>query len=92
MSIIDASSGYQNLNLDEMSSYLTTFTSQFGRYRYKGLPFGAVPVGDMFQHKIDEIFNDIPNVFGITDDIIVIGYDDDGTDHDAMVCKVQKRC
>ena len=28
----------------------------------------------MFQHKIDEIFSDIPNVFGIADDILVIGY------------------
>ena len=32
-------------------------------------------MGDMFQHKIDEIFNDMPNVFGTTDDIFVIGYD-----------------
>ena len=75
MSIIDVSSGYHNLKLDMQSSYLTTFASLFGRYRYKHLPFGAVPVGNMFQHKIDEIFNDMPNVFGIADDIFVIGYD-----------------
>ena len=31
----------------------------------------------------------MPNVFGIADDILVIGYDD-GTDHDAMVHKMQK--
>ena len=91
MSIIDASSGYHNLKLDENSSYLT-FACQFGRYRYKWLPFGAVPVGDMFQHKIDEIFSDMPNVFGIVDDILVIGYDDDGTDYDTMVHNVLWRC
>ena len=34
-SIIDASSGYHNLKLDEKSLYLTTFTCQFDRYRYK---------------------------------------------------------
>ena len=47
----------------------------------------------MFHHKIDEIFNDMPNVFGITDDILVIGYDDydDGTEHGAMVRKVLQR-
>ena len=39
----------------------------------------------MFQYKIEKIFNDMPNVFGITDDALVIGYNDDGTDHDAMV-------
>ena len=57
--------------------------------RYKQLPFvAALAVVDMFQHKIDEIFNDIPNVFGIADDILVIGYDKDGTDHDRAVYKV----
>ena len=54
LSIIDASSGYQNLTLDETSSYLTTFTCQFGRFKI--LPFGAAPTGDMFQRKIDEIY------------------------------------
>ena len=43
---------------------------QFGRYRYKWLPFGAALAGYMFQRKIDEIFKDIPTVFGIADDII----------------------
>ena len=37
LSIIDGSSGYHNLKLDE-KSYLTTFACQFGRYRYKQLP------------------------------------------------------
>ena len=53
MSIIDASSGYHNLNLDKQSSYLTTFACLFGRYRYKWLLFRAAPAGDMFQHKIE---------------------------------------
>ena len=80
MAIIDASCGYHNLKLDEKSSYLMTFACPFGRYRYKQLPFGAVPVGNMFQCKIDEIFSDMPNVFGIVDGILVIGYDDDGAE------------
>ena len=92
MSIINASLGYHNLKLDKQSSYLTTFACPFGRYRYKCLPFGSVLVGDMFQHKIDKIFNDMPNVFGIADDILVIGYDKDGTDHDEVVYKVLKWC
>ena len=53
---------------------------------------GAAPAGDMFQRKIDEIFNDMPNVFGITDDILVVGYEDDGRDHDEAVQKVLQRC
>ena len=46
----------------------------------------------MFQCKIDEIFNEMPNVFGISDDILVIGYDKDGTDHDKAVYNVLKWC
>ena len=46
----------------------------------------------MFQHKIDETFNDIPNVFGIADDILVIGYDKDRTDHNKTVNRVLKCC
>ena len=73
MSIIDASSGYHNLKLDKQASYLTTFSCLFGRYWYKHLPFRAVLVGNMFQCKIEKISNDMPNVFGIADDILVIG-------------------
>ena len=72
MSIMDASLGYHNLQLDTKSSYLAMFVHPFGRYQYKHLPFRAVPVGDMFQCKIEEIFNDMPNVFGIIDDILVM--------------------
>ena len=69
LSLIDVSSGYHNLKVDKKSSYLITFAFQFGRYRDKHLLFGASPVGDMFQRKIDNIFKDLPNVLGIADDI-----------------------
>ena len=49
-------------------------------------------MGNMFQCKINEIFNNMPNIFGIADDILVIGYDNDGTDHNEMVHKVLQRC
>ena len=44
----------------------------------------------MFQCKIDEIINNMLNVFGIADDILVIGYDKDRVDHDKAVYKVLK--
>ena len=34
-----------------------------------------------FQGKTVEIFKGLPNVFGIADDKLVIGYYDDGRDH-----------
>ena len=81
--IIDAISGYHNLKLDKQLSYLTTFSCPFGSYQYKHLPFGAVPAGNMFQCKIDEIFND---------DILVIEYDKNGADHDKAVYSVLRWC
>ena len=42
----------------------------------------------MFQCKIDEIFSDMANVFGIAAVILVIGYNENGADHDAAVHKV----
>ena len=46
----------------------------------------------MFQCKIDEIFIDMPNIFGITDDILVVGFNKNGADHDAAAQKVLQRC
>lgn len=44
-----------------------------GRYRFKRLPFGVVLSQDIFQRKLDEDYNGIPNVMGIADDIVVCG-------------------
>ena len=39
-SLLDIRSGFWHVKLDEPSSYLTTFNTPFGRYRWKRLPFG----------------------------------------------------
>ena len=56
------------------------------------MPFGAAPTGDMFPRKIGKIFKDLPNVFGITDDILVVGFDRDGKDHDVTLQRVLEVC
>ena len=68
-----------------------TFTCPFGRYQYIKLPFGAAPTGDMFQKKKDELFSDIPNVFGTADDILISGFDADGREHDRILKEVWHR-
>ena len=45
----------------------------------------------MFQRKVDETFGDIPGVTGIADDIVVVGYQEDGKDHDANLKAVLER-
>ena len=56
------------------------------------MPFGAALVGDLFHNKIDELFIGMPNVFGITDDILIAGFDDQGKDHDEILDKVFQVC
>ena len=48
MTITDASSGYYNLKCNRKFSLLSTFASQFGRYRFARLPFGVAPAGEIF--------------------------------------------
>ena len=92
LSLTCTSSGCHNLKFDERSSYLTAFACQFGRYRYKILPFGAAPADNMFQEKIEKNVKNLPNVFSIADDIIVVGYYSDGKDCDEMLWQVLQIC
>ena len=52
------------------------------------LPFGAERAGDRFH----EIFKEQPHVFGIADDILVVGYECNGPDHAKTLQKVQQIC
>ena len=45
----------------------------------------------VFQKKVDETFSDISGVTGVSDDIIVVGYTSDGSDHDANLTAVLER-
>ena len=77
MTIIDPTSGYHNLKCDRKPSYITTFACQFGRYMLTRLCFGVAPTGDMFQRNVDKIFKGLPNIFGMADEILIVGYDAD---------------
>ena len=46
----------------------------------------------MFQQKKLKNFHDKPNVFHIVDDILVVGYGDNGRDDNKTVQKVLQRC
>ena len=72
-SLVDAKCGYWNVVLDKESSYLTTFNSSFGRYRFNRMPFGLKMSQDIFQTKIDQTFEGCEGVAGIADDIVVFG-------------------
>ena len=73
LTVLDCHRGYWHQQLDEQSSYMTTCNTEFGRYRYTVMPFGATVAGDVFQHKLIECFGHTPNVIVIADDIMVVG-------------------
>ena len=70
---LDTTSAYWNVMLDRESSFLTTFNTCFGRYRYLRLPMGLKSSMDIFQSKMDECFEGLPGVVAIVDDILRYG-------------------
>ena len=49
LTVCECKKGYWHQMLDEASSYLTTFNTEIGRYRFAVIPFGITVAGDMFQ-------------------------------------------
>ena len=46
------------------------------------MPFGITVAGEIFQRKLDQYFGKIDNVIVITDDIMVVGNQQNHRDHD----------
>ena len=67
-----------------------TFNTEFGRYHYMVMPFGATVASDIFQQKLDQCFGHLENVIIIADDIMVVGKQPDHKDHDITLTKLLK--
>ena len=87
---MDARSGYWSIKLTDRSSYLTTFNSPYGRFRFLRLPFGLNNSQDLFQQKMDVCLEGLPGVKTIVDDIVVFGKD--RTEHDRNLDTLMTRC
>ena len=70
---LDLSNAYHQLELEESSRYITTFSTHLGLMRYKRLIFGVNAAAEIFQKTIADLLNDIPGAKNISDDIIVHG-------------------
>lgn len=86
---LDARSGYWAIKLEEESSFLTTFNTPFGRYRFLRLPFGIKSSQDEFQFHIDQCYEGLNGVATIVDDILV--YSRTRSEHDANLRQVLQR-
>ena len=49
ITVLDCSKGYWHQPLDDESSYLTTFNTKIGQFRFTVMPFGTTVASDVFQ-------------------------------------------
>ena len=66
---VDFSNGYWQVKLDDDSSNLTTFNTPFGRFKWKRMPFGISPAGEIFQQRLDQAIDCLDGVQTVADDI-----------------------
>ena len=93
---LDVRNGFWHVVLDEDSSYLTTFNTPFGRYRWRRMPFGIRSAPEAFQRKMHELIEGMSNIEVVADDFVVVGYgqthEEATHDHDATLEAFLERC
>ena len=63
---VDLASSFWHAELDEDSSYLTTFATPFGRYRWLRLLFGLNVSSEIFQKRLQQAIDDLDGVLWCT--------------------------
>ena len=82
MTVCNCKKDYWHQKLDEASSFLTTFNTEIGRFRYTVMQFGITEAGVVFQHKLDQCSWKIEQVIVIADDIMIVDKQQNHRDHD----------
>ena len=94
--VLDAKNGFWHVQLDQESSYLTTFATPWCRYRWKRMPFGISAAPEEFQRRLDTALEGLEGVRPICDDILIYGvgdsYDEAMVDHDNKLVALLQRC
>ncbi|GBN59420.1 Transposon Ty3-I Gag-Pol polyprotein [Araneus ventricosus] len=83
-----ANSGFWQIPLDKKSSYLTTFITPFGRFRFQRLPFGISSAPEHFQRRMSQMLESIPGTICHMD-ILIWGSTQE--EHDQRLTEVCKR-
>ena len=89
---VDANSGHWQIPLDEESSYLTTFRTPFGRFRFLQLPFGLNCAQEVYHKRVHEMFDDMEGVETDIDDVLIFGWTKEEHDRNvkAVLIKMQE--
>ena len=70
---LDLNMAFHQIELDEDSRDITTFSGPHSLYRYKRLVFGVNMATEKFQHIISQIIKGCPGAHNMHDDICVVG-------------------
>ena len=94
--VLDVRKGFWHVELEEDSSFLTTFNTPFGRYRWKRMPFGICSAPEVFQRRIHQLIEGLQGVEVVVDDFVVVGFgdalEDAVRDHDHNLEAFLQRC
>ena len=94
--LLDVSKGFWHVLLDAPSSFLTTFHTPFGQYRWKKMPFGISSALEVFQHCMHELIEGLQGVEVIADDFVVFSFGnaqvESTGDHDKNLEAFLRRC
>lgn len=89
-STLDASSGFQQIPLDQESSYVCTMSMPFRQYRFLRMPFGILTAPETFQRAMHKVLQDLEGIEVVMDDILVWG--STKAEHDEHLQKLLDRC
>ena len=72
--VLDAVDGYFSVPLENASSWLTCFITEWGTFRYLRAPQGFSSSGDAYTARYDEITKHVERLFKIIDDSLLFDY------------------
>jgi hypothetical protein len=59
---MDGFSSYNQIQIHLADQYKTTFTTPWGTFSYRVMPFGLKNVGAMFQRAMTYVFHDLAHI------------------------------
>ena len=88
--VCDAWHGYHSVPIHPADRHITSFITQYGRYRYRTAPQGLLSAGDSYTQRSDELIGDFKNHVKCVDDSLIWG--DDIEVNFASTCAFLEKC
>ena len=88
VSKLDLSQAYHQLELDEASRSITTFSAHLGLYCYKRLNYGTNAAAEIFQYTLQTQLQGLMGVKNSADDILVFGQTRKEHDENLDKCRI----